>query len=46
MKDKISQDKIIKAVDFHDVLKKELRNPEFKKYYDKYGKKLESAKNK
>ena len=32
--------KIKKAVDFQDVLKKELKNPEFKKHYDKYGKKL------
>ncbi len=31
-----------KAVDFQDMLKKQLKNPEFKKYYDKYGKKLEA----
>ena len=30
-------------IDFQDYLKKELRNPEFKKHYDEYGKQLEIA---
>ena len=30
-------------IDFQDILKKQLRNPEFKKYYDEYGKQLEIA---
>ena len=30
-------------IDFQDVLKKELKNPEFKKYYDEYGRQLEIA---
>jgi len=32
-----------KAIDFQDILKKELKNPEFKKYYNDYGKQLEIA---
>lgn len=43
MKDKISQDKIIKATDFQSYLAKQLRNPEFKNHYDKYGKQLEAT---
>ncbi|HCC60084.1 MAG: hypothetical protein A2402_01235 [Candidatus Staskawiczbacteria bacterium RIFOXYC1_FULL_37_43] len=35
--------KIKKATDFQEILKKELRNPEFKKYYDEYGRQLEIA---
>ena len=35
--------KITKAVDFQSYLKKELKNPEFKKHYDEYGKQLEIA---
>ena len=30
-------------IDFQDILKKKLRNPEFKKHYDEYGKQLEIA---
>jgi ribosome-binding protein aMBF1 (putative translation factor) len=30
-------------IDFDDILKKELKNPEFKKHYDEYGKQLEIA---
>ena len=30
-------------VDFDDILKKELKNSEFKKHYDEYGKQLEIA---
>ena len=32
-----------KAVDFQEYLKEQLKNPEFKKYYDEYGKQLEIA---
>ena len=32
--------KITKAIDFQSYLKKELKNPEFKKHYDEYGKQL------
>jgi ribosome-binding protein aMBF1 (putative translation factor) len=32
-----------KAVDFQEHLKEQLKNPEFKKYYDEYGKQLEIA---
>lgn len=32
-----------KAIDFDDVLKKELENPEFKKLFDEYGYQLEIA---
>lgn len=35
--------KIGKATDFQNMLRKELKNPEFKKYYDEYGKQLEIA---
>jgi len=35
--------KITKAVDFQIYLKKELKNPEFKKHHDEYGKQLEIA---
>ena len=35
--------KIENMIDFDDYLKKELKNPEFKKYYDEYGKQLEIA---
>lgn len=35
--------KIKKAIDFQDMLKKELKNPEFKKLYDEYGRQLEIA---
>ena len=35
--------KTTKATDFQDILKKELKNPEFKKHYDEYGKQLEIA---
>ena len=30
-------------IDFQDYLKKELRNPKFKKYYNEHGKQLEIA---
>jgi len=30
-------------IDFDNVLKKELKNPEFKKHYDEYGRQLEIA---
>ena len=32
-----------KAVDFQEYLREQLKNPEFKKYYDEYGKQLEIA---
>ena len=35
--------KIQKAQDFQAYLKRQLKNPEFKKYYDEYGKQLEIA---
>lgn len=35
--------KIKKAIDFQDMLERELKNPEFKKYYDEYGRQLEIA---
>lgn len=35
--------KIKKAVDFQDILKRELKNPEFKRQYDEYGRQLEIA---
>ncbi len=35
--------KLQKAVDFQEWLAKELKNPEFKKYYDEYSKQLEIA---
>lgn len=30
-------------INFDDVLKRELKNPEFKKYYDEYGRQFEIA---
>lgn len=30
-------------IDFDDILKKELKNPEFKRMYDEYGRQLEIA---
>ncbi len=35
--------KIQKAVDFQEYLKSQLKNPEVKKHYDEYGKRLEIA---
>jgi|SRR3989344_4144914 len=35
--------KIRKAVDFQEYLSERLKNPEFKKYYNEYGKQLEIA---
>ena len=35
--------KTYKAVDFDDLLKKELKNPEFKKRFDEYGRQFEVA---
>jgi ribosome-binding protein aMBF1 (putative translation factor) len=35
--------KNVKATDFDDYLKEKLKNPEFKKWYDYYGKQLEVA---
>ena len=35
--------KIEKAVDFQEYLAEQLKDPEFKKYYDKYSKQLEIA---
>ncbi len=35
--------KIKKADDFQVYLKNQLKNPEFKRYYDEYGKQLEIA---
>jgi ribosome-binding protein aMBF1 (putative translation factor) len=35
--------KQFKALDFQDYLAKELKNPEFRKYYNEYGKQLEIA---
>jgi len=32
-----------KAVDFQEYLNEQLRDPEFKRYYDEYGKQLEIA---
>lgn len=37
----MSNKKIGKATDFQDWLKEELKNPEFKRYYDEFGKQLE-----
>jgi ribosome-binding protein aMBF1 (putative translation factor) len=39
----MNNQKITKAIDFQNYLKKELKNPEFKKHYDEYGKQLEIA---
>jgi ribosome-binding protein aMBF1 (putative translation factor) len=35
--------KQLKAVDFNEVLVKKLKNPEFKKLFDEYGRQLEVA---
>lgn len=35
--------KVQKAVDFQEYLQEQLKNPEFKKYYDEYSKQLEIA---
>jgi ribosome-binding protein aMBF1 (putative translation factor) len=35
--------KITKVVDFQNYLEKQLKNPEFKKHYNEYGKQLEIA---
>ena len=35
--------KITKATDFQEYLKEELKDPEFKRYYDEFGKQLEIA---
>jgi len=35
--------KQLKSVDFQEHLAERLKNPEFKKYYDEYGKQLEIA---
>lgn len=35
--------KIEDLIDFDDYLKEELKNPEFKKHYDEYGRQLEIA---
>ena len=35
--------KQLKAVDFQEYLAKQLKDPEFKKYYDEYGRQLEIA---
>ena len=35
--------KITKVIDFQVYLKRQLKNPEFKKHYDEYGKQLEIA---
>ena len=35
--------KIEDLIDFDDYLKKELKNPEFKRQYDEYGRQLEVA---
>jgi len=40
---KIINKKITKAVNFQAYLKKQLKDPEFKKNYDEYGKQLEIA---
>jgi ribosome-binding protein aMBF1 (putative translation factor) len=39
----MNNQKITKAVDFQSYLRKQLKNPEFKKHYDEYGKQLEIA---
>ncbi|MFA5024432.1 MAG: helix-turn-helix transcriptional regulator [Patescibacteria group bacterium] len=42
MKIKEKQTKIIeKAINLDDVLREELKNPKFKKYFDEYGRQLE-----
>jgi DNA-binding XRE family transcriptional regulator len=35
--------KIEKAIDFQDILRRELKNPEFKRLYDEHGRQLEIA---
>lgn len=35
--------KLKKVVDFQEYLVEQLKNPQFKKYYDEYGKQLEIA---
>jgi DNA-binding XRE family transcriptional regulator len=35
--------KQFKTIDFHEVLAEQLKNPEFKKWYDYYGKQLETS---
>lgn len=37
----ISKKKKIKLIDFEDVLKEHLKDPEFKRYFDEFGKQLE-----
>ena len=39
----MNNQKITKAVDFQIYLRKQLKDPEFKKHYDEYGKQLEIA---
>lgn len=41
----MNKKKIIKATDFEDVLKEHLKDPEFKRYFDYYGKQLEISYN-
>jgi hypothetical protein len=38
------RNKITKATDFQSYLAKQLKNSEFKKYYNRYGKQLELEK--
>lgn len=35
--------KVIKAIDFQDYLKEQLKDPEFKRMYDEHGRQLEVA---
>lgn len=37
------KEKIEKAINFEEHLKEELKDPEFKRHYDEYGKQLEIA---
>lgn len=39
----LNKNKIIKSIDFQEYLNKQLKNKEFKKLYDEYGKQLEIA---
>lgn len=41
----MNKKKITKATDFEDVLKEHLKDPEFKRYFDYYGKQLEISYN-
>jgi len=41
--DKNKKVKIKKAIDFQDYLKEQLKNTEFKRHYEEYGKQLEIA---